>query len=173
MNLTVNRFDKGSNWTRSLLAVDGVPECKILELPLVPLVPGGIFAIPAGEYQVVITRSPRFSARAGRDVLLMRLLDLPGHTTRFHGKHIDDCGILIHGGNVVNSILVGQKGGPKPGPYDVSDPNRTDSDACLLAGSAWGADGKSTTGSRNALGPLQAKVQAALDRGEAVTLTIT
>ena len=58
-------------------------------------------------------------------------------------------------------------------PYDVTDPNRTDSDACLLCGSAWGADNKSTTGSQAALGPLQAKVQAALNRHEPVTLTIS
>ena len=101
------------------------------------------------------------------------LTDLPGHTTLFHGKPINDCGIRLHGGNVVNSIPVGQEGGPKPGPYDVNDQKRTDSDGCPLAGTAWGADGKSTTGSQAALAPLQAKVQAALDRGEAVTLTIS
>lgn len=173
MHLTLNRFDKGSNCTRSLLAVDGVAQCKILELPLTPLVVGGIFAIPAGTYRIVITKSPRFSVLAGHDVFLMRILDLPGHTTLHHGRPIDECGILIHGGNVVNSIPVGQKGGPKPGRYDVNDPNRTDSDGCLLAGSGWGANNKSTTGSRVALAPLQAKVQAALDRHEPVTLTIS
>lgn len=172
MHLVITRFDKGLNWTRSLLSVDGVAQCKVLELPLVPLVPHGIFAIPAGNYRVVIDRSTRFSARAGHDVYLMHVLDLPGHTTLFHGQPIDECGIRIHGGNVVNSIPVGQKGGPKPGPYDVNDPNRTDSDACLLAGTAWGTDNKSTTGSQAALAPLQAKVQAALHRGEQVTLTV-
>lgn len=173
MKLAIDRFDKGANWMRSNLTVDGVAQCKILELPPKPLVPGGIFAIPAGTYRIVIERSPRFSARAGHNVFLMRLLDLPSHTTLFHGKPIDECGILLHGGNVVNSIPVGQKGGPRPGPYDVNDPNRTDSDACLLAGSGWGANNRSTTGSRVALEPLQAKVQAALNRHEPVTLTIT
>lgn len=173
MKITTNRFEKGSNWTRSLLAVDGVPQCKILELPVTPLVAGGIFAIPAGTYRVIINQSTRFSARAGHPVFLMLLLDLPGHTTLFHGKPINDCGIRLHGGNVVNSIPVGHPGGPNPGPYNVNDAKRTDSDACLLAGTAWGADGKSTTGSQAALAPLQAKVQAALNRGEAVTLTIS
>ena len=173
MQLTVNRFDKGSNWTRSLLAVDGQPECKILELPVVPLVAGGIFAIPAGNYQLIIDRSTRFSARAGRDMYMLHVLDLPGHTTLFHGQPIDTCGIRLHGGNVVNSIPVGFLGGPQPGPYDVNDAHRTDSDGCLLAGTGWGVDGKSTTGSQAALAPLQAKVQAALNRGEAVTLTIS
>ena len=173
MHLTLKRFDKGSNWTRSLLAVDGKPECKILELPVTPLVAGGIFAIPAGTYAVTIDRSNRFSARAGHDVYLIHITDLPGHTTLFHGKPLSECGIRLHGGNVVNSIPVGFLGGPQPGPYDVNDAHRTDSDGCLLAGTDWGVDGKSTTGSQAALAPLQAKVQAALNRGEAVTLTIS
>ena len=48
----------------------------------------GKTAIPAGKYRIVITRSNRFSRRAGHDVLTPQLLDVPGFT-----------GIRIHCGN--------------------------------------------------------------------------
>jgi hypothetical protein len=172
MKVLLQRFDATAYCTRSRLFVDTAPQCVFLELPLKPLVPGGLFAIPAGTYQLIVNQSTRFSALAGHPVYLPLLLDLPGHTTLFHGRPLNDCGIRQHGGNVVNSIPQGQPGGPQPGPYNVNDPHRTDSIGCQLAGTAFGSDHRSTVSSRAALGPYQALLQAAQDRGEAITLTV-
>lgn len=173
MKVLVQRFDANPYCTRSRLFVDTVPQCVFLELPLQPLVPGGLFAIPAGQYQIIVNQSTRFSALAGHPVFLPLILDLPGHTTLFHGKALNDCGIRQHSGNVVNSIPQGQPGGPKPGAYDVNDPHRTDSIGCQLAGTAFGPGGRSTVSSRAALAPYQALLQAAQDRKETIYLTIT
>jgi hypothetical protein len=45
-------------------------------------------AIPHGRYRVIITRSERFSRKAGHDVYLPELLSVPGFDK-----------IRIHGGN--------------------------------------------------------------------------
>lgn len=172
MKVLLNRFDANAYCTRSRLFVDTVPQCVFLELPLAPLVRGGLFAIPAGNYQIIVNQSARFSALAGHPVILPLILDLPGRTTLFHGKALNDCGIRQHGGNVVNSIPQGHPGGPKPGPYDVNDPNRTDSIGCQLAGLSFGPDHRSTVSSRAALAPYQALLQAAQDRKEVIYLTI-
>ena len=173
MNVRIARFEATPYCTRATLAVDGVQEAVILELPLKPLVPGGTFAFPAGNYQLVVNRSNRFSLIAGHDVILPLIQDLPGRTTLFHGQPVNGCGLRQHGGNVVNSIPVGQKGGPKPGPYNVNDPNRTDSEGCQLLGSSFGADHRSTVSSRAALAPYLAKLTAAQSRGETIFLTVT
>jgi len=139
------------------------------------LIPGGLYAIPAGQYQVQYTRSERFSILAGQDIWLPVVLDLPvcATPTLFHGKPIDDCGIRIHGGNVVNSILWGQPGGPASPVYNVNDPNRTDSEGCLLVGIAFGSDDKSLLESQAALRPLVTKIANACDNGVSITLTIS
>lgn len=173
MNVRVARFEATPYCTRSTLTVDGVAQAVILELPLVPLVAGGTFAFPPGAYQLVVNRSNRFSLIAGHDVILPLIQDLPGRTTLFHGRPVNECGLRQHGGNVVNSIPVGQKGGPKPGPYDVNDPNRTDSEGCQLLGVAFGADRRSTVSSRAALAPYLAKLLAAQARRESIFLTVT
>ena len=173
MNVRIARFEATKYCTRATLTVDGVKQGVILELPLVPLVTGGLFAFPAGDYQILVNRSNRFSALAGHDVILPLIQDLPGRTTLFHGQPVNGCGLRQHGGNVVNSIPVGQKGGPKPGPYDVNDPNRTDSDGCQLLGVSFGPDQRSTVSSRAALAPYLAKLLAAQGRGEPIFLTLT
>jgi hypothetical protein len=61
-----------------------------------------VTAIPAGRYRVIITRSERFSAKAGHDVYLPELLSVPGFDK-----------IRIHGGNgpkdTEGCILVGDQ----------------------------------------------------------------
>lgn len=173
MQVLVQRFDANPYCTRASWLIDGVHQCYGMELPLTALVPGGLSALAAGHYKLIVNQSTRFSALAGHPVILPLVLDLAGLTTIFNGRALNDCGIRQHGGNVVNSIPEGQPGGPKPGRYDVNDPHRTDSIGCMLAGSAWGADNRSTTGSRDALAPYIAKLLAAQNRKETIFLTIT
>ena len=173
MQVLVQRFDANPYCTRARWIIDGVVKCLGLELPLTPLVPGGLRALAAGHYKIIVNQSNRFTELAGHPVILPLILDLAGNTTIFNGKPLIECGIRQHGGNVVNSIPEGQPGGPKPGRYDLNDPNRTDSIGCMLAGTAWGADNRSTTGSRAALAPYMAQLLAAQNRKEAIFLTIT
>ena len=173
MKVVLDRFDSNAYCTRSRLFVDGIPNCVFLELPLKPLVDGGLLAIPAGHYQLIVNQSTRFSAIAGRPVFLPLVLDLPGTTTLYHGRPLNECGIRQHGGNVVNSIPQGQFGGPKPGRYDVSDPHRTDSIGCQLAGQFFGPDHRSTVNSRAALVPYIALLVAAQQRKEQILFSVT
>ena len=96
---TIGRLSVGS--TRFCDTLE--PEVRAVKVP-------GHTAIPAGRYEVIVNRSPRF----GRE--LPRLLDVPGFE-----------GILIHRGNTVKDtsgcILVGEN--RKPGyvlnstPYEL------------------------------------------------------
>lgn len=99
MELQLHRLHLKETYTIGRLLVGGSYFCDTLEdrvrdLSKVPKVPGQT-AIPAGRYEIVVNRSPRF----GRD--LPRLLDVPGFT-----------GILIHRGNAPGDtsgcILVGE-----------------------------------------------------------------
>ena len=173
MLLSVFRKVLAPNYTVDRWLVNAAYQCVGLELPTVAPVPGGLLAIPAGTYNVIYNQSARFSALAGRPVYLPLILDEPGTTTLFHGVPIDTCGVRIHSGNVVNGIPAGQPGGPRPGPYDVSDPLRTDVTACLIVGTGLGADGKTLLNSRIALAPLITQIAQAQVRGEKITLTIT
>ena len=78
-------------YTIGCLWIEGTRFCDTLEdrvrdLKQEPKVPGAT-AIPAGRYEVIVNRSPRF----GRD--LPRLLDVPGFE-----------GILIHRGNTAKEL---------------------------------------------------------------------
>lgn len=151
MQITVNRRPSYNKATLSSVYVDGQPQCVVCEDVLRPYgqYVYGETAIPEGTYGVVIDRSERFSARAGHDVFLPRLTDIPGKVRLFGGRPVGQCGIRIHGGN-------------RP----------TDSEGCLLTGSAFGADKCSVDASQAALAPLIARIRAALQRGEQVLITI-
>lgn len=85
MKLSLNRTYLGQDCTIGTMSVDGVFTCYTCEDTVRPLGDKiyGKTAIPAGEYDVVITHSPRFD----RDLPL--LLRVPGFE-----------GIRIHPGNI-------------------------------------------------------------------------
>lgn len=82
------------------LYIDGAYQCRILEdkdrklyqsMPLLDINKSklyGVTAIPYGKYEVIISRSVRFSKIAGHDVFLPELLNVPGFA-----------GVRIHSGN--------------------------------------------------------------------------
>lgn len=165
-----NKLDTPGTWT-----LDGQPFCVGLELPRTPLVAGGLHCIDPGEYRLVMAYSPRFSRQRGQVTYMPRVLDLLGETTYFHGRDFDLCGILAHGGNLVNSIPFGQAGGPRSATYDASDELRSDSDGCLLVGTGFTAPSRGKTGlysSRAALDKLMAVLRQADAHKTLVTLTI-
>lgn len=103
MELLLERNYLKAAYTIGCLSVDGTRFCDTLEDRVCDLVyeskvPGET-AIPAGCYEVIVSRSPRF----GRD--LPRLLNVPGFE-----------GILIHRGNTARDtsgcILVGENRQP-------------------------------------------------------------
>lgn len=151
MQATLIRRPSANGATIGSLYVNGQLQCLICEDVVRPYgqYVYGQTAIPTGTYRVVIDRSQRFSARAGHDVFLPRLVDIPGKVRLFGGRPVGECGIRIHGGN-------------RP----------EDSEGCLLTGSRAGADGRSVEASQAALAPLIAKIHAALAAGEDVLLTV-
>lgn len=92
MQLTVNRFEFGTNYTIGKLFIDGVYECYTLEREVTQR--DRKPAIPEGSYKVIIDHSNRF----GKD--MPHVLDVPGYE-----------GIRIHSGNTdadtEGCILVG------------------------------------------------------------------
>lgn len=110
MELFLERRHLKPEYTIGCLSVVGTRFCDTLELEVRAVKVPGHTAIPAGRYEVMVNRSPRF----GRE--LPRLLDVPGFE-----------GILIHRGNTVKDtsgcILVGEN--RKPGyvlnstPYEL------------------------------------------------------
>ena len=151
MVLSIIREPSAQGATLSTWYVDGKLQCVGLEDVVRPY---GEYvysktAIPAGTYHVIVNRSQRFSAKAGHDVFLPLLIDVPGHERLFGGRPVGTCGIRIHGGN-------------RP----------EDTEGCLLPGSRVGANGASVEASQAAFQPLFAKIQAALKAGDTVTVTI-
>lgn len=103
MELLLQRLYLQPDYTIGRLYVDSIPFCDTLEdrvrdLSRESKVPGQT-AIPAGRYEIIVNRSPRFK----RD--LPRLLNVPGFE-----------GILIHRGNTdddtAGCILVGENREP-------------------------------------------------------------
>ena len=141
MHLTVQRHTLTARSTISVLSIDGIPTCSILEDPVRLTGPKvwGDTAIPAGTYGVIVNQSTRFSAKAGHPVFLPLLLNVPGYE-----------GVRIHCGN-----------------------SPVDTEGCLLVGvySKLQPDWVST--SQVTFGKVFPLIQAALNRGEAVTLTIS
>lgn len=99
MKLQLKRRYKGPDYTIGSLYVNGAYFCdtledKVRDIPREGKIPGKT-AIPAGEYKVILSHSPRFKRE------LPRLLNVP---------YFD--GILIHRGNTPNHtegcILVGE-----------------------------------------------------------------
>lgn len=99
MKLQLKRRYKGPDYTIGSLYVNGAYFCdtledKVRDIPREGKIPGKT-AIPAGEYKVILSYSPRFKRE------LPRLLNVPYFE-----------GILIHRGNTPNHtegcILVGE-----------------------------------------------------------------
>lgn len=94
MNLFLQRIAQTPEYTIGRLYIDGKVFCNTLEDPIREEKIVGKTAIPAGIYEVVVNRSPKFK----RDLPL--LLDVPNFT-----------GIRIHRGNTAKDtsgcILVG------------------------------------------------------------------
>jgi hypothetical protein len=82
MKLLLQRFHYEPEYTLGKLYVDGVYQCFVLEDTLREVKIQDETAIPAGNYRVIISVSPRF----GKEY--PRLLDVPGFD-----------GVLIHSGN--------------------------------------------------------------------------
>jgi hypothetical protein len=146
MLLLSNRKWISEDATISDLSIAGEHECFILE-DLVRAegikIPGAT-AIPAGEYEVVIDRSDRFSQKASKlaghpvDVFLPRLLNVQMFS-----------GIRIHSGF-----------------------RAIDTEGCLITGLTYKRGNAFVGAGRLALGALQPKIQAALDSGEGCRIRI-
>lgn len=97
MRLILDRSEYGKDSTTGDLYINGVWEACVLEdcVRTGPKVPGET-AIPAGEYEILLTWSPRFKT------ILPLLIDVPGFD-----------GIRIHPGNTADDtegcLLVGEK----------------------------------------------------------------
>ena len=153
MNIEIKRRPSAHGCTIGDLFVNGVPQCVTLEDVVRPGTAPKVYgqtAIYAGQYRIVVNKSLRFSAKAGHDVFLPLLLNLPGRDIHFGGQRIDDCGVRLHCGNT-----------------------QYDSSGCILVGSSVAPDQASICDSRLAFAPLFAKIQAAIKAGQQVILTIS
>ncbi|MGB6483274.1 MAG: DUF5675 family protein [Candidatus Acidiferrales bacterium] len=77
MKLTVTRQQGTAHSTPGMLDIDGVFQCYTLE-PRMDQSQGKPYAIPAGDYALLLERSPHFSAIMGYDFLTPHVLDVPG-----------------------------------------------------------------------------------------------
>jgi hypothetical protein len=146
MVISIIRKPSANGCTLSSWYINGQPFCVGIE----DVVRGqgqpkvfGQTAIPTGTYQVRVTMSTHFKRE------LPLLTDMPGHTTLFGGRPIGECGVRIHPGNYA-----------------------TDTEGCLLPGTAIADGGTMVTNSRAAFNALFALIQDALAKHEPVTVTI-
>lgn len=96
MKLVLDRTEYEEGATLGDLYIEGVWECATLEDTVRPEKIKGETAIPVGEYEILLTMSPRFKR------VLPLLVDVPGFD-----------GIRIHPGNTADDtegcLLVGEK----------------------------------------------------------------
>ena len=153
MNIEIKRRPSAHGCTIGDLFVNGVHQCVTLEDVVRPGTAPKVYgqtAIYAGQYRVVVNKSLRFSAKAGHDVFLPLLLNLPGRDIHFGGQRIDDCGVRIHPGNTAADTL-----------------------GCILVGTEVAPDGASILNSRVAFAALFPRIQLAQTLHQAITLTIS
>ena len=153
MQLLIKRRPSANGCTLGDLFIDGQHAAVTLEDVVRPANAPKVYgqtAIPAGSYRVIVNKSTRFSAKAGHDVFLPLLLNLPGGNIFFGGQRIDDCGVRMHPGNT-----------------------QFDSSGCILIGTSIGPDQASICDSRVAFAPVLARIQAAINAGQPVRLTIS
>ena len=153
MKLELKRRPSANGCTLGDLYIDGQRAAVTLEDVVRPAAAPKVYgqtAIPAGSYRVIVNKSTRFSAKAGHDVFLPLLLNLPGGDIHFGGQRIDDCGVRMHPGNTAADTL-----------------------GCILVASSVGADMASVCDSRVAFAPVLAKILVAIKAGQQVTITIS
>ena len=153
MNIEIKRRPSAHGCTIGDLFVNGVHQCVTLEDVVRPGTAPKVYgqtAIYAGQYRIIVNKSLRFSAKAGHDVFLPLLLNLPGRDIHFGGQRIDDCGVRIHPGNTAADTL-----------------------GCILVGTEVAPDGGSILNSRVAFAALFPRIQLAQTLHQAITLTIS
>ena len=94
MNLILMRMPSKPDYTDGILLINGQFFGHTVEDTVRPVKIPGTTAIPKGVYSVSVERSPRFSEKAGYDVYLPHVHDVPGFE-----------GVLIHGGNTAVDSL--------------------------------------------------------------------
>lgn len=77
MKLTITRQQGTALSTPGMLDIDGAFQCYTLE-PRMDRAQGKPYAIPAGDYELVLERSPHFSAIMGYDFVTPHVLGVPG-----------------------------------------------------------------------------------------------
>lgn len=153
MQLLIKRHPSANGCTIGDLFIDGQHAAVTLEDVVRPAAAPKVYgqtAIPTGSYRVIVNKSTRFSAKAGHDVFLPLLLNLPGADIHFGGQRIDDCGVRMHPGNKAADTL-----------------------GCILVASSAAPDGASICDSRVAFAPVLARIQAAINAGQQVILSIS
>ena len=125
----------------SKMYIDGVFTCNVLEdtVRAAGVKMFGKTAIPAGRYQIVITKSERFSKIRGKTTFLPLLIAVPGFE-----------GVRIHTGN-------------KP----------EDTEGCLILGKYSPSTKNWVSSSVIEFSKVFPKMQAALDAGQKIFITIT
>lgn len=141
MEILVKEPIKTDTSAISKMYIDGVFTCNVLEdtVRAAGVKLFGKTAIPAGRYQIVITKSERFSRIRGKTTFLPLLIAVPGFE-----------GVRIHTGN-------------KP----------EDTEGCLILGKYSPSTKNWVSSSNIEFSKVFPKMQAALDAGQKIFITIT